>query len=357
MDTYRAIGPLLRLFPAETAHGLALGALRLGLVPPAPARNDPVLACRVWGRDFANPIGLAAGFDKDARVIDAMLGAGFGFVEVGTITPRPQAGNPRPRLFRLSEDEAVINRLGFNSAGMAAAAARLERRRQSGRKLAGPIGINLGKNKDTVDAAADYAAAAEVLAPFADYLAINVSSPNTPGLRALQNRAQLEGLVARVGAARTRAVGAEGPPLVLKIAPDLNDEDLAEIAELALSGAIDGLIIGNTTIARPAGLRSRRKSEAGGLSGRPLLALSTEVLGKMYRLTKGEVPLIGVGGISSAEDALAKIRAGASLVALYSALIYQGPGLVSRIKAELPELLGAQGFSRLGDAVGADHRG
>jgi len=361
MDTYRAIGPLLRLFPAETAHGLALGALRLGLVPPAPApamgMDDPVLGSRVWGRDFANPIGLAAGFDKDAHVIDAMLGAGFGFVEVGTITPQPQAGNPRPRLFRLSEDEAVINRLGFNSAGMAAAAARLERRRKSGRKLAGPVGINLGKNKDTVDAGADYAAAAEVLAPFADYLAINVSSPNTPGLRALQNRAQLESLLARVGAARTRAAGAEGPPLVLKIAPDLADEDLAEIAEVALSGAIDGLIIANTTIARPESLRSRHKSEAGGLSGRPLFTLSTEVLGKMYRLTKGEVPLIGVGGISSAEDALAKIRAGASLVALYSALIYQGPGLVSRIKARLPELLRAQGFSRLGDAVGADHRG
>ena len=209
MDTYRAIGPLLRLLPAETAHGLALGALRLGLVPPAPARgmDDPVLASRVWGRDFANPIGLAAGFDKDARVIDAMLGTGFGFVEVGTITPKPQAGNPRPRLFRLSEDEAVINRLGFNSAGMVAAAARLERRRKSGRQLAGPIGINLGKNKDTVDAGADFAAAAEILAPFADYLAINVSSPNTPGLRALQNRAQLEDLLARVGAARTSLTG------------------------------------------------------------------------------------------------------------------------------------------------------
>ena len=357
MDTYRAIGPLLRLLPAETAHGLALGALRLGLVPPAPAMDDPMLACRVWGRDFANPIGLAAGFDKDAQVIDAMLGAGFGFVEVGTITPEPQAGNPRPRLFRLSEDEAVINRLGFNSAGMAAAAAGLERRRQSGRRLAGPIGINLGKNTDTVDAAADYAAAAELLAPYADYLAINVSSPNTPGLRGLQNRARLEDLLARVGAARTRAAGAGGPSLVLKIAPDLDDEDLAEIAELALSGAIDGLIIGNTTIARPESLRSRRKSEAGGLSGRPLFALSTEILGKMYRLTKGEIPLIGVGGISSAEDALAKIRAGASLVALYSALIYQGPGLVSRIKARLPELLAAQGFSGLGDAIGADHRG
>ncbi len=357
MDTYRAIGPLLRLLPAETAHGLALGALRRGLVPPAPAIDDPMLACRVWGRDFANPIGLAAGFDKDAQVIDAMLGAGFGFVEVGTITPQPQAGNPRPRLFRLSEDEAVINRLGFNSAGMAAAAARLERRRKSGRISAGPLGINLGKNKDTVDAAADYAAAAELLAPYADYLAINVSSPNTPGLRGLQNRARLEDLLARVGAARTRAAGAEGPPLVLKIAPDLDDEDLAEIAEVALSGAIDGLIIGNTTIARPESLRSRRKSEAGGLSGRPLFALSTEILGKMYRLTKGQIPLIGVGGISSAEDALAKIRAGASLVALYSALIYQGPGLVLRIKARLPELLAAQGFSRLGDAVGADHRG
>jgi dihydroorotate dehydrogenase len=365
MDTYRAIGPLLRLFPAETAHGLALWALRLGLVPAAPAPemgpemgiDDPMLASRVWGREFANPIGLAAGFDKDAQVIDAMFGTGFGFVEVGTITPQPQAGNPRPRLFRLPEDEAVINRLGFNSAGMAAAAANLERRRQSGRRLAGPVGINLGKNKDTVDAAADFAAAAELLSPFADYLAINVSSPNTPGLRALQNRAQLEDLLARVEAARTRATGAEGPPLVLKIAPDLIDEDLADIAEVALSGAIDGLIIGNTTIARPTSLISRRKSEAGGLSGRPLLALSTEILGKMYRLTDGKVPLIGVGGISSAEDALAKIRAGASLVALYSALIYQGPGLVSRIKARLPELLSAQGFSRLGDAVGADHRG
>ena len=354
MDYYRAIGPLLRLAPAEAAHAFTLWALKRGLVPAGRAEDDPVLACRLWGREFSNPIGLAAGFDKHAEVPDAMLALGFGFVEVGSITPRPQPGNPRPRMFRLEQDEAVINRLGFNSAGMAAAAARLRRRLGSGRRRPGIVGVNLGVDRDTADAAADYAAGAKALGPFADYLVVNVSSPNTPGLRALQSRAALEELLAKVKAARGGA--GEPPPVVLKIAPDLTEEELAEIAGVAVSGLTDGLIVSNTTTARPEGLSSRRRFEAGGLSGRPLFGPSTEMLRKMYRLTEGKVPLIGVGGISSGREAYAKICAGASLVQLYTALVYRGPGLVGRIKTDLSDLLRADAIPRLADAVGADHR-
>ncbi len=354
MDYYRAIGPLLRLVPAEAAHGFALRALKYGLVPARPAEDDRLLACRVWGRDFANPIGLAAGFDKNAEVPDAMLALGFGFVEVGSITPRPQPGNPKPRMFRLEQDEAVINRLGFNSAGMAAAAKRLERRVDSGRRRPGIVGVNLGVDRDTADAAADYAAGAKALGPLADYLVVNVSSPNTPGLRGLQSRAALEGLLAKVRAASGGTE--EPPPVVLKIAPDLEDAELAGVAAVAASGLTDGLIISNTTTARPEGLRSRRRHETGGLSGRPLFGPSTEILRRVYRLTEGKVPLIGVGGVSCGREAYAKIRAGASLVQLYTALVYRGPGLIPRIKAELADLLRRDGFAHLADAVGADHR-
>lgn len=353
MDHYRAIGPLLRLLPAEAAHGLTVRALKYGLVPAPRAEDDRLLACRVWGRDFPNSIGLAAGFDKNAEVPDATLALGFGFVEVGSITPRPQPGNPKPRLFRLEEDEAVINRLGFNNAGMAAAVERLERRLGSGRRRPGIVGVNLGVDRDTADAAADYAAGARALGRFADYLVVNVSSPNTPDLRGLQSRAALEDLLARV---RAGGETDERPPVVLKIAPDLEDAELAGIAAVAASGLADGLIISNTTTARPEGLRSRRRFETGGLSGRPLFGPSTEILGKMYRLTQGKVPLIGVGGVSCGREAYAKIRAGASLVQLYTALVFRGPGLIPRIKAELADLLRRDGFARLEDAVGADHR-
>ncbi|MEE8516004.1 MAG: quinone-dependent dihydroorotate dehydrogenase [Alphaproteobacteria bacterium] len=351
MDSYRVIGPLVRLFPAEFSHNLTLAALRLGLVPAQPAGDDAILATRLWGRDFANPIGLAAGFDKNAEVIDAMLGLGFGFVEIGSVTPLAQPGNPKPRLFRLAEDEAVINRLGFNNDGMERVAVRL-RRRRDGRP--GMLGVNLGKNKDSTDAVGDYVAGARALAEYADYLVVNVSSPNTPGLRDLQDRGALEELLGAVRAARDETVSANAPPLLVKIAPDLEHDQLADIADLATSGLVEGIMVGNTTIDRPASLKSRHRGESGGLSGKPLLEPSTAVLRKLYGLTGGKVPLVGVGGVSSGADAYAKIRAGASLVGLYSALVYQGPGLVGRIKAELSQLLRADGLAHVVDAVGLD---
>ncbi len=338
---------LLRLLPAETAHRLSLRLLtaapRAMLRGPA---DDPILSSRLFGLDFPNPLGLAAGYDKNAEVFAPALNLGFGFVEIGSVTPRPQPGNPRPRLFRLSEDRAVINRMGFNNDGLDAVAARLARRKRQG-----IVGANLGKNKDTADAAADYAAGVRALDPHADYLVINVSSPNTPGLRALQGRAPLEALIAAVRAAR----GGERPPLLLKIAPDLTEQDKQDIAEVALAGGLDGLIVSNTTIARPDSLRSAAKGEAGGLSGRPLFAPSTALLADMYRMTKGKLPLIGVGGIASAEDAYAKIRAGASLLQIYTALVYEGVGLIGRIKAGLARKLRADGFASLAQAIGADH--
>ncbi len=341
----------LRLLDPETAHRAAIWALARGLVPRAAGADDPRLAVKVWGRDFPNPIGLAAGFDKDAQAPGALLGLGFGFVEVGTLTPRAQSGNPRPRIFRLPEDGAVINRLGFNNRGAAAAWTALEAWRATGGT--GIVGVNIGKNKESDDATADYAAAAALLAPAADYLAINVSSPNTPGLRALQGRAELEGLIDGLRAGLEGL--AEVPPLLLKVAPDLAEGELADIAQVALERRLDGLIATNTTVERPPGLAGRHRAEAGGLSGRPLFARSTEVLGALYRLTEGRLPLIGVGGVAGGAEAYAKIRAGASLVQLYTALIYEGPGLVARIKADLAGLLARDGFAGVAEAVGADH--
>jgi len=345
---------LLRQLPAETAHRLtlrALAALPVGWIGNGEGEaweEDHILATRVFGLDFPNPVGLAAGFDKNAEAFAHMPRLGFGFAEIGSVTPRPQAGNPRPRLFRLAEDQAIVNRMGFNNDGLAAVQARLRGRDPA---VQGILGANLGKNKDSDDAVADYVAGVRALAPLADYLVVNVSSPNTPGLRALQGREPLAALLAAVRAAR----GGMRPPLLLKIAPDLTGADKADIAEVALAGGVDGLIVSNTTIARPAGLASPAAAQAGGLSGRPLFAPSTAVLADMYRLTGGRLPLIGVGGIASAEDAYAKIRAGASLLQLYTALVYQGPGLVVRIKQGLAQRLRADGFASLDSAVGADH--
>ena len=350
---YGWLRQILSALPPEAAHRLTVGALRAGLVPGGEEVDDPFLITCVWGLKFPNPIGLSAGFDKDAEAYAALLRLGFGFVEVGSITPQPQAGNPKPRVFRLPEDQAVINRLGFNSAGLAAAVTNLRRRRTDS---AGIVGINLGKNRDSADAAADYAAGTAALAPLADYLVINVSSPNTPGLRALQEAAALRELLARVQTARQAAVPDRPPPLLLKIAPDLTPADARDVAQVALASGIDGLIVGNTTTSRPPGLCGRHARESGGLSGRPLFALSTELLREIYRLTEGRLPLIGVGGIASGVDAYAKIRAGASLVQLYTALIYHGPGLVGRIKRDLAACLRADGFATVAAAVGADHR-
>jgi len=341
--------PLLRLLPAERAHQVTLALLKAGLVPAAESVVDPILATTLWGLDFPNPLGLAAGFDKNGEVPDAMLRLGFGFVEIGSVTPRPQPGNPKPRLFRLSEDRAVINRMGFNNLGLAFAADRL-----AARKRSGIVGANLGKNKDSQDAVADYVAGVATLGPLADYLVINISSPNTPGLRALQGKEPLRALVDGVAEALARLPAKK--PLLLKIAPDLTAEDRADIAEIALASPLSGLIVSNTTIERPQSLRSNLAGETGGLSGQPLFAPSTEVLADMYRLTEGRLPLIGVGGIGSAEQAYAKIRAGASLLQLYSALVYAGPGLVGDINRGLARLLRRDGFASIAAAVGADQR-
>ncbi len=369
MDRYRLARAFLGCFDPETAHDLTLLALRLGLGPACADSGDPILTVRLWGREFANPLGLAAGFDKNATVIGATLRWGFGFVEVGSLTPAPQPGNPKPRIFRLATDEAVINRLGFPSQGVAAAVARISHwRAQAGRgaaeglppelapgRPAGLLGVNLGKKLDSADPAADYAEGARRLAPFADYLAVNVSSPNTPGLRALQGRDELVRIVEQVRAAIAEVPDLAQPPLLVKIAPDLDAAAMVEIAAAAVEMDLAGLIVGNTTVARPTSLTAAGRGEAGGLSGRPLFAPSTAVLGEIYRLTEGRVPLIGVGGVGSAADAYAKIRAGASLVQLYTALVYQGPGLVRRIKTELAARLRADGFASLAEAVGADH--
>jgi dihydroorotate dehydrogenase len=348
IDYYRYAGPLVRLLAPETAHRLTVRILSTGLVPHQPRWEDPILKMSLWGRDFDNPVGLGAGFDKNAEAADALLGQGFGFVEIGTVTPRPQPGNPKPRLFRLPEDGAVINRMGFNNQGLERVAARLAKRRKTG-----IVGANLGKNKDTEDAAADYELGVAALGPVSDYLVINVSSPNTPGLRALQGKGPLAELVGRTRKA-VDALAAPRPPLLLKIAPDLTDEDLRDIAEVALAGGLDGLIVTNTTIARPDSLVSAAKGETGGLSGTPLFEASTRVLREVYRLTGGKIPLIGVGGIASGGDAYAKIRAGASLVQIYSALIYQGTALVPRINRELAQYLRRDGFANLAQAVGVD---
>ncbi len=362
MDRFRLARAVLSRFDPETAHGLTLRALRWGLGPASAGPDDPALAIRLWERDFANPLGLAAGFDKDALAIGPLLRLGFGFVEIGSITPLSQPGNARPRIFRLAGDAAVINRLGFPSRGLAAAEARIGRWRAQAAQApgkgrpAGLLGVNLGKNRDSADPAADYAEGARALAPLADYLAVNVSSPNTPGLRALQGRDELARIVERVRTAIAATPQAARPPLLVKIAPDLDAAQMAEIAATAVDLELDGLIVGNTTVDRPESLAGRHRGEAGGLSGQPLFAPSTRVLGEIYRLTGGRVPLIGAGGIGGAAEAYAKIRAGASLVQLYTALVYQGPGLIAEINAGLAEMLRRDGFSRMSEAVGADHR-
>jgi dihydroorotate dehydrogenase len=344
--------PLLRRLPPETAHRVTLRALKSGLAPRRPSGDSPSLAITLWQRKFPNPVGLAAGFDKNAEVPDAMLRFGFGFVETGTVTPRPQPGNPRPRLFRLVEDEALINRLGFNNEGLAAAVLRLQARHRRN----GIVGANIGKNRDTTDTVADYVQGVIALAPLVDYLVINVSSPNTPGLRELQRKSSVTTLIERLLAARASVTPDAPPPLLLKIAPDLTPAERLDLAQAALATGIDGLVVANTTVARPVTLKSRHAHEPGGLSGKPLRTASTRLVAEMYRHTGGKLPIIGVGGVASGADAYDKIRAGASLIQLYTALVYHGPGLVARIKRELAALLARDGFATLADAVGsAEH--
>jgi len=339
----------LRLLDPEEAHGLTLAALKAGLGPRArPA--DPILATTLAGMTLANPIGLAAGFDKNAEVAAPMLAAGFGFVECGTVTPRPQAGNPRPRLFRLTQDRAAINRLGFNNRGLEAFAAGLTARPAGPR--AGIVGANIGANRDSADRVADYVAGLERLWGLCDYFALNVSSPNTPGLRSLQGAGALDELLDAVARARAARARRGTAPVFLKVAPDLGDGEVIDIVEAAVRHGLEGLIVGNTTTARPAGLRGAHRGEAGGLSGAPLMAPSTRLLRTFHEAAGGRLVLIGVGGVASGADAYAKIRAGASAVQLYTALAFEGPGLAPRICADLAARLRADGFRRLADAVG-----
>ncbi|PZQ60343.1 MAG: dihydroorotate dehydrogenase (quinone) [Phenylobacterium zucineum] len=345
MDLHGLVTAALRGFDPEDAHGLAIQALKLGLGPVAPA-DDPILATEVAGLKLPNPIGLAPGFDKNAEVFGPMLKAGFGFAECGTVTPKPQVGNPRPRLFRLTEDRAVINRMGFNNAGLEAFAARLERR---GR---GVVGANLGANKDSEDRFADYTACLRRLWGMASYFTINISSPNTPGLRALQTKAALDELLGRLVATADSLPQGVAVPMFLKVAPDLEDGEVEAISDTVARHGLAGVIVSNTTIGRP-DLASRHKDETGGLSGAPLLSLSTEMLRRFQAAAEGRFVLLGAGGVASGADAYAKLRAGASAVQLYSALAYEGPGLVVRIKRDLAQRLRADGFRSVAEAVGA----
>ncbi|MGZ9098437.1 MAG: quinone-dependent dihydroorotate dehydrogenase [Brevundimonas sp.] len=332
---------LLRTLDPETAHGLALRALQV--VPlPAPRADDPILATTLAGLVLPNPVGLAAGFDKNGEALHGLARLGFGFVECGSVTPLAQPGNPRPRLFRLSEDRAVINRMGFNNAGLEAFASRLERRPTSV-----VVGANLGANKDTEDKAADYVAGLIRLKGLADYVTVNVSSPNTPGLRALQGRAQLDDLLGRLAEAR----GSDPTPVFLKIAPDLDAAEIALIVEASLDHDLDALIVANTTLDRPDSLRAGDRGEAGGLSGAPLKGRAMAALRAAAEASGGRLPLIAAGGIDSGAEAYARIRAGASAVQLYSALVYEGPGLIGRIKRDLAARLRADGFSTVAEAV------
>jgi dihydroorotate dehydrogenase len=347
----RLARPFLRALDAEDAHRLAVLMLKYAPLPKAP-HDDPRLAMRVFGLNFPNPIGVAAGFDKGAEVPDALLRLGFGFVEIGTITPQPQPGNPRPRLFRLDADRGVINRLGFNSEGADAALKRLAARATAG----GVVGINVGANKESPDRIADYVALIERFAAVATYVTVNISSPNTPGLRNLQQAAVLDDLLARVIDARERVAPNAGPtPVLLKIAPDLSLADLDDVVGIARSRRVDGMIVGNTTLARPPSLRETAiAKEAGGLSGRPLLPLSNRMLAETYVRVEGVFPLIGAGGIDTGEGALSKIRVGASLIQVYSGLVFAGVGLVADIKRTLIAALDRDQASSLADYIGAD---
>lgn len=344
MRLYPLFRPLAFALDAERAHRATIGALK-----HMPARRPPdlphSLRTTVAGLDFPSPIGLAAGFDKDAEIPEQMLSLGFGFVEVGTITPRPQAGNPKPRLFRLREDDAVINRMGFNNHGQPAAFARL----LDCTNVHGIIGVNIGANRDSADRIADYAEGVRAMSPVARYLTINISSPNTPGLRQLQDEGALGALLSAVNEARP----SKGPPVFLKVAPDLGEGEPDQIVRVALQHGVDAIIVANTTVSRPP-LRSSYRNEAGGLSGAPLKPLASKALREFRSASGGEIPLIGVGGIANADDAWERIRAGASLVQLYSAMVYEGPGIARRIAHGLAERVARAGFANIAEAVGTE---
>lgn len=354
MHFYNLLRPALFALEPETAHNLAISALKLGIYPPFPQRRaTPTLAQTIAGITFPNPLGLAAGFDKNAECIPALWKAGFGFIECGTVTPKPQMGNPKPRLFRLAEDGAVINRLGFNNQGIEAFMRNINNISQY-TDIKPIFGINIGKNKDTEDPAADYLQLLDETYNRSAYITINISSPNTPGLRSIQAAELLEGFLKQLMSKvkSLEEIAHVKTPVFLKIAPDISEAELSDICKIALAEGLDGLILTNTTLARPEYLKSPLKSEQGGLSGRPLMPLSTERLRAAFRLTEGKIPLIGVGGVASAEDAWTKMEAGASLVQLYSALVYQGFGLVARILNGLEARLKQQNLTHIGQIIG-----
>ena len=350
MSLHDVAARALHALDPEDAHGWAIRGLKMGLGPRESGPGDPILAVEIAGLALPNCVGLAAGFDKNAEVADPMLAAGFGFVEAGTVTPLAQAGNPRPRLFRLTEDRAVINRMGFNNGGLDPFAARLKARQGKG----GVVGANIGANKDASDRIEDYVTGLTRLWGLSDYFTANISSPNTPGLRALQTKAALEELLGRISEARAALKVASGAdyPIFLKVAPDLEDGEVEAMVEAVVDAGLDAIIVSNTTIARPASLKSAQAAETGGLSGAPLLEPSTQVLRRFHAAAAGRVALIGAGGVSDGAGAYAKIRAGARAVQLYSALVYGGPGLVTRIKRDLAARLRADGFAAVEDAVG-----
>ena len=343
---------LLKKLPPELAHTLTLKLLQLNF------RNkkifdDPILYQHLFGLDFSNPLGLAAGFDKNVEVVDSLLNLGFGFVEAGTVTPKPQYGNEKPRVFRLSEDFAVINHLGFNNKGCEYAKQKLSIMNLNVLSK-GIVGINIGKNSDTTNYLDDYNYCLEKLGHLAHYVTINISSPNTPGLRDLQNRGQIENLAQTLKDKKNSTPALESTPIFFKIAPDMNEEQIRDIALMSLANNIDGLVISNSTIDRPMSLKSSFKNEVGGLSGNPLFLKSTLMLKKMYSLTNGQIPLIGVGGISNGRECYEKIKAGASLVQLYTAIIYNGPQIISKIKLDLTNSLKTDGYKNVKEAIGRE---
>ena len=333
---------------------MTIKALKAGIVPMPPAIREPALEVDLWGLKFRNPVGLAAGFDKNAEVINACLNMGFGFVETGTVTPKSQPGNPKPRIFRDPQNEAVINRMGFPGEGMDVYKANLERFLARKNRPDGIIGINIGMNKDQTEPARDYMALIEHLGPLADYLTVNISSPNTPGLRNLQKRENLLELLGAIKEQRQKTCGDKQPPLLVKFAPDLDEKQQEEIAESVIEAGVNGIILTNTTLERPDFLPEFFRNEAGGLSGKPLNSLSTQVIRNFYRLTKGQIPIIGAGGVSSGQNAYEKIKAGASLVQLYSSLVFQGPLVVYYVKKDINKLLMVDGYNNISEAIGAE---
>lgn len=351
-DFYRIARPLLFRIDPEGAHNLTLAALKAGLAPRCAVVADPSLKVALWGRHFPNPVGLAAGFDKNAEVIGPMLRMGFGFVEAGTVTPKPQRGNPKPRIFRDTEHEAIINAMGFPNGGLVRFKENLQRFLDHKPRPAGIVGLNIGMNKSQTEPAKDYRLLVQQLAPLADYLTVNISSPNTPGLRDLQKPENLRNLLLQILDERDKACKIDPPPLLLKLAPDLDEKQQGEIAATVLNCKIDGLILTNTTLERPATLPAGFAARKGGLSGPPVREKSTAIIRNFYKLTGGRLPIIGLGGISTGDDAYEKIKAGASLVQLYTSLVFHGPAVVSRINSEILKKLKQDGFNHVSEAVG-----